>query len=166
MTMPQVSVPRVSLPRPSASGFSGWVRRLPPVAAVAAAVGAVQRRFERLVSFRPRRSEVWLMATWVVLIAVSTVALFAYAGGPSDFGGELVRGLAVVVLFCVLSALTAALTTVLMGPRRTTRAEMDELIRALNEGAPAQATPQFSPRLERPEVVQPMLTQQGARRAS
>jgi hypothetical protein len=100
------------------------VPMVPGIARVTDAVGQVQRTFRH-------RAQLWLFLAWLVVMLVCSLFLYGYAVSPSSGVGRLAGGVLLVIGLALFSALTAALTSLLLSARRDPATELSEQLRAL-----------------------------------
>jgi hypothetical protein len=97
---------------------------VPGVGRVTGSVRAVQRTFRN-------RAQLWLFLAWLAVMLVCSVFLYGYAISPSTGVSKLAGGVLLVMGLALFSALTAALTNLLLAARHDPAAEMAEQLRAL-----------------------------------
>jgi hypothetical protein len=97
---------------------------VPGVGRVTGSVGTVQRTFRH-------RAQLWLFLAWLTVMVVCSLFLYGYAVSPSTSVGRLAGGVLLVMGLALFSALTAALTNLLLATRRDPATEMAEQLRAL-----------------------------------
>jgi voltage-gated potassium channel len=79
------------------------------------------------------RAQLSLFIAWLGLMLGCTLLLARYADSATGGSGRLIGGALLVVGLALFSAVTAALTTFLLAPRRNTAAEQSEQSRAMGE---------------------------------
>jgi hypothetical protein len=99
---------------------------VPGYARVAGAVALVQRTFHQ-------RAQLWLFLTWLTLMIACSLFLYGYAASASTGVGRLAGGVLLVMGLAVFSALTAALTNILLRARQDPATELSEQLRTLGE---------------------------------
>lgn len=100
------------------------VHMVPGVPRASELMGRVRRTFRR-------RGQLWLFLAWLAVMLVCSVFLYGYAGGSSTGTGRLAGGVLLVIGLGLFSALTAALTSVLLAAGRDPATDMSEELRAL-----------------------------------
>jgi len=100
------------------------VPMVPGVPHVTEFIARVRQTFQR-------RGQLWLFLAWLAVMLVCSVFLYGYAGGSSTGAGRLAGGVLLVMGLGLFSALTAALTSVLLAAGRDPATEMSEQLRTL-----------------------------------
>jgi hypothetical protein len=100
------------------------VPMVPGIQRVSELMGRVRQTFRR-------RGQLWLFLAWLAVMLVCSVFLYGYAGGSSTGAGRLAGGVLLVMGLGLFSALTAALTSVLLAASRDPATEMSEQLRTL-----------------------------------
>jgi voltage-gated potassium channel len=98
---------------------------VPGVARVAAAFAQVQHSFRH-------RAQLWLFLAWLALMLACSLFLYGYAVSPSSGVGRLAGGVLLVMGLAMFSAITAALTNILLNARHDPASELSEQLRALS----------------------------------
>jgi uncharacterized membrane protein YjjB (DUF3815 family) len=102
----------------------GLLPMVPGVGRVTGSIRAVQRTFRN-------RAQLWLFLAWLAVMLVCSVFLYGYAISPSTGVARLAGGVLLVMGLALFSALTAALTNLLLAARHDPAAAMTEQLRAL-----------------------------------